>query len=85
MPLKKSTMTLKIYTGEPLTVIGEALVRVQYGNQEAHLPLVVVEGRSPSLFGGNWLLAIQLKWNHISQGIEEILNKYNLLFKEALL
>ena len=56
--LETSTMVLKTYTGEALQVLGEAAVKVQYGKQEAKLPVVVVSGNGPALLGRNWLHAI---------------------------
>ena len=37
-----------------------------YG-REANLPLVVVEGSGPPLFGRNWLEKIQLNWAEIAK------------------
>ena len=41
------------------------MVKVQHCNQEATLPLLVVEGTGPSLFGRNWIHAIKLDWGDI--------------------
>ena len=49
-------VNLRTYTGEAIQVAGEVLVDVQYGQQEVkQLPLIVVEGEGPPLFGRNWL------------------------------
>ena len=45
----KSDLVLKTYTGEPITIIGNLHVRVQYRDQFAKLVLVVEEGNGPSL------------------------------------
>ena len=48
---------------------------------------MVVEGNDPSLFGRNWLKAIQLNWKyikHISTELEALLQKYSVLFKDEL-
>ena len=58
--LQPSTAQLHTYSGEPLPVVGQAEVKVQYGEQELQLPLIVVGG--PSLFGRDWLARIQLDW-----------------------
>ena len=48
-------MVLRIYTDEPLTIKGQVMVKVQHCGQEVTLPLLVVEGTGPSLFGRNWI------------------------------
>ena len=53
--LIKSPVQLRTFTGEPLTVIGEALVNVQYENQEIQEKLIVVENGANPLLGRNWL------------------------------
>lgn len=58
---------LKTYSGEVLSVCGEASVQVQYQQQVVCLPLVIVEGDGPCLFGRNWLDAIKLDWPAICQ------------------
>ena len=51
--LHKSDILLRTYTGETLTICGENQAFVKYKNQQHHLPLVVVEGDGPPLFGQN--------------------------------
>ena len=46
--LHKSKLVLKTYTKEPMQVIGNLHVRVQYGTQEEKLVLVVVGGNGPT-------------------------------------
>jgi hypothetical protein len=46
--LHPSTVKLRTYTGEELTVLGSASVTVEYKEQKETLPLVVVEGDGPS-------------------------------------
>ena len=52
--LNHSSVRLKTYTGEPLIVIGEKDVLVKYQRQKHVIPVVVVAGKGPSLFGRNW-------------------------------
>ena len=77
---------LKAYTGQPIKVVGQAEVFVTYKEQEASLPLVVVEGEGPSLFGRNWLQTIQLDWKNIKAmilpDVNSILEEYGDLFSE---
>ena len=49
--LEPSTIKLKTYSKEPLPVVGSVDVRVEYGEQSATLPLLVVKGEGPTLFG----------------------------------
>ena len=64
-PLRKSTSVLRTYTGEPMTVVGEMEVQVNYGAQSHNLLLLVVAGKGPSLVGRDWLQHIQLNWKTI--------------------
>ena len=62
LKLQSSNMLLKTYTGEPLKLQGEAQVTVCYKDQKFKLPLIVVKGDGPPLFGRNWLQNIVLDW-----------------------
>lgn len=42
--------------------LGLVVVFASYKHQVARLPLVVIKGKGPSLFGRNWLEQIQLDW-----------------------
>ena len=56
VPIQKSTVKFKTYTGEPMKVLGEVTVGVHYHHQQLQeLPLVIVKGRGPPLLGRNWL------------------------------
>ena len=61
-PIQKSNVLLRTYTGEKLDVVGSVSVDVCYKEQTAHLPLTVVVGSGPSLFGRDWLLHLTLDW-----------------------
>ena len=61
--LKYSNAMLKTYTGEHIKVLGSIDVNVTYKNQKKQLPLLVVSGDGPSLFGRNWLQQIKLDWS----------------------
>ena len=87
----KSDLVLKTYTGEPITIIGNLHVHVQYRDQFAKLVLVVVEGNGPSLLGRNWLKYIKLDWGRIAQmhstrltTLNSVLDQHQALFKESL-
>ena len=87
----KSDLILKTYTGEPITIIGNLHVHVQYQDQFAKLVLVVVEGNGPSLLGRNWLKYHRLDWSRIAQlhstqlkTLNSVLDQHTALFEEEL-
>ena len=86
--LQTSMVRLHTYSGEPLPVVGQAEVQVQYGEQELKLPLIVVGGKGPSLFGRDWLSKIQLDWKkiHTIQGstLTSVLDWHARVFQEGL-
>ena len=49
--LTKSDMLLRTYSGAKLPVLGTISVDVHCNDQTVKLPLVVVQGGGPSLFG----------------------------------
>ena len=63
--LHLSELALRTYTDEPMQVVGTINVKVQYGEQNQKLVLVVVKGDGPSLLGRNWLKYIRLDWHNI--------------------
>ena len=80
-------MKLKTYTGEPLRIMGEANLHVRYDSQEHTLPLVVVAGSGPSLFGLNWLDKITLDWGSIKTvktELDLLLQKHEAIFRKEL-
>lgn len=71
--------------GQKLPVLGQMNVTVEYEDQQAQLPVLIVLGDGPALWSRSWLSAICLNWpsiKHISQGVESILFWYPDLFKE---
>ena len=90
---KKSSIVLKTYTDERMPVIGELSVEVCYGKQCERLPLVIVAGDGPSLFGRNWLDYVQLDWKSIravttsetkSLSLQQVMRSHEEVFKEEL-
>ena len=83
---------LRTYTGEPMPVLGELTVDITYQQNHFTLPLIVVEGNGPSLFGRNWLQHICLDWKslgvatvqEVPSPIEFLLRKYEDVFQEGL-
>ena len=58
--LEESNTRLKTYSREYLETLGNINVSVGYGDLLVTLPLVVIKGKGPSLFGRNWLEKIKL-------------------------
>ena len=63
--LDPSSLVLKMYTDEHMKVKGTLNVRVEYGEQKEKVVLVIVNSKSPSLMGRNWLKYIHLNWKNI--------------------
>ena len=67
VPLEESQIKFKTYTGEALEIIGQALVEETYQDKTTKLPLQILKGNGPSLFGRNWLKNIKLNWWYIKK------------------
>ncbi|CAM1308584.1 Uncharacterised protein r2_g1857 [Pycnogonum litorale] len=50
-----STLELKSFTGQNLSVVGQTKVTVKYNKKSKYLPLIVVDNEGPALLGRNWL------------------------------
>ena len=65
-------------------------MKVKLNGQTAELPLHVVQGNFPDLFGHSWLENIKLNWNGVNRlvdsktSLQSILEKYNSVFEDAL-
>ena len=83
-----STVRLQSYSGEPISVVGSIEVAVEYQEQSAELPLVIVEGNGPTLLGRNWLKHIRLDWQGIHRlsqpSLNSLLQKHETVFQEGL-
>ena len=86
-PLEPSPLKLKTYTGEHLKIKGQASVEVNYNGQNVTLPLQIVEGSGPALFGRNWLRTVKLDWGSIKKvttDLESVISEHKELFKDEL-
>ncbi|XP_031422660.1 uncharacterized protein K02A2.6-like [Clupea harengus] len=90
LPLKKSNILLKTYTGETVPVSGIVEVGVKLNKQTATLPLYIVQGNYPSLCGRAWLEKMRFDWSTIfmiskaEPGLTTVLEKYAEVFKDEL-
>ena len=60
--IKRCARQLCTYGGDRLTLRGETIVCVQYRSTAVNLPLIIVEGEGPLLFGRDWLYHFRLDW-----------------------
>ena len=65
-PIESSEVQLQTYTGHSLPILGTIDEDISYKHQTVKLPLVVVEGNGPSLFGPDWLQHINLDWRSLN-------------------
>ena len=89
LPLQKSNVKLHTYSGEQLCVLGELQVTVQYNEQTASLPLIVLQGSGPNLFGRNWLEQIKLNWQQLctvksASALQELLDQHEAVLRDEL-
>ncbi|XP_033993597.1 uncharacterized protein K02A2.6-like [Trematomus bernacchii] len=97
--LRPTKIHIESYTGDPVNVVGAALVKVKYRHQRRYLPLIVVKGDGPSLLGRGWLEEIHLSWKKIKlrhksqvlkhlktedKSLQQVLSKHENVFKEEL-
>lgn len=87
-----TAVVLKTYTGEKINVLGECQVKVQYDEQQAVLPAVIVhdaERKLPVLLGRTWLEKFQLNWQSlfslsIDDRVASLREKYAGVFSPTL-
>ena len=90
--LQTSDIVLRTYSSQPIIVVGQTVVQVRYEDQEAQLPLLVVEGKGPSLIGRNWMSHINFNWKAIkctrastsTTELDSLLMKYPSVFEDKL-
>ncbi|XP_064079421.1 uncharacterized protein LOC135196502 [Macrobrachium nipponense] len=94
--LQSSNIVLKTMTGEKIEVVGICYVTMEvHGHRVEEVPLYVVQGNGPALFGRDWLHFAKFDWkklavNHLHSGIlktsklEELLRKYGDVFDGEL-
>ncbi|XP_015773362.1 PREDICTED: uncharacterized protein K02A2.6-like [Acropora digitifera] len=85
--LERSILKLRTYTGEALHIIRQAHVQVAYQDQTANLPLQIIKGKGPSLFGRNWLRDIKVNWGSIKKiscDLDNVLTKHKSVFNDEL-
>ena len=68
--------------------MGQVDVALEYNGKNATLPLLVVMGNGPPLFGRDWMSVIRVNWAKIrftpSTGLQGLLEQYSDVFKDSL-
>ena len=86
--LQPTDVTLRTYSGEELNIVGSLSVEVEHNSQVSVLPLLVIKGRGPSLFGRNWLEKIKVNWSYVNHlqdsAVDRVVNKHKNLFRDEL-
>eukprot|EP00731_Ephydatia_muelleri_P012303 Em0006g1197a len=87
----KTSVLLRTYTGEQLTLVGQVSVNVSYGGKCHRLPLLIVRGNGPSLLGRDWVSVLALKLEELSvlhtrngDGLQGILERHADVFRDEL-
>ena len=86
VPLMKPSLKLTKYTAEPIRVVGQINVQVNYKGYVGNHDLHVVEGNGPTLLGRDWLSRIQIDWASIKlvgesvRPLDELVAKYAEVF-----
>ena len=76
-----------------MVVAGQMDVQVKYTSNSYMLPLMVVAGRGPSLFGQDWLRHVSLDWRTIGLAtldegmaqLQVLLQKYQEVFDKTMM
>ena len=89
LQLEESSVRLQTYTGEPIPICGSTQVHVVHNERVLSLPLVVTQGKGPTLLGRNWLEALRLDWRTIftvgsSRTLKSVLEQHRDVFKDEL-
>ena len=86
--LNETNKVLHTYTGETIKPKGTVEVWVKHKDESVKLPLLVVEGSGPTLFGRDWLSHIIVDWQKVYQvresKLKEVINKHHDVFNSTL-
>lgn len=75
-----------------MPVLGKVIINVEYEQQAAKVPLVIVKGNPPAQLGRNWLNEFRLNWKEILQvkavgntdpDVAVILQRHKEVFEEG--
>ena len=100
LPLLKTDVKLKTYSGAKMIPEGIFEVNVAYGDQKQRLRLYVVDTPEPPLFGREWMYVIKLDWksffsahcieknghpnDKVSRKLNHLLDEFKDLFEDGI-
>ena len=89
LPLQQTSVRLRTYTGQAVSVLGQVLVKVQYNKVNETVPLQVVKGSGTTLLGRDWLQKFRLDWKiifklHTTLTLQEVLDSHEEVFSNKL-
>lgn len=91
LTLQPTKLRLRTYTGEAVPVLGFVKATVEYNEQKRALPLYVIAGNRPALFGRSWLEELKLNWQEVflvddgtTGSLREVLEKHTNVFGDEL-
>ena len=100
LPLLKTDVKLKTYSGAKMIPEGILEVNVAYGDQKQRLRLYVVDTPGPPLFGREWMYVIKLDWksffsahcieknghpnDKVSRNLNHLLDEFKDLFEDGI-
>ena len=89
LPLQQTDVRLHTYTGQPVSVLGQLLVKVQHDEAQETIPLQVVKGGGTTLLGRDWLQKFRLHWEnifnlHTPPTLQVILDDHKQVFSGGL-
>ena len=90
--LVESPVQLRTYTAQPIRVLGQALVEVNYQTYQGKHTLTIVGGDGPALIGRDWLQHIRLDWANVYSlavdtpipRLAKLLDNYGEVFQEGI-
>ena len=91
MELKPTNAKICTYTGERISVIGEADLLVENDHATQTLSAMVVKGQGPCLIERNWLSQVKLYWHEIFYSkvekpeLADMLKNHSAVFKKGIL
>lgn len=89
VPLEPSSVQLRSFFGDMKRVQGKLEAMVKLGDKERQLPLFVVKGACPTLFGRSWMKAFKLgiaqtEGVNVVKSTEDLVSQYHEVFSEQL-
>ena len=89
LPTQQTNVRLRTYTGQPVSVLGQLMVKIKHDEVQEIMPLQVVKGADTTLLGRDWLQKFRLDWKtifklHDQLTLQEILDSHKQVFSDKL-